>query len=86
MNNTQTANNPKMMITPNTGTQYRISAQLDRTDGVEGYNVHDYFRADLDELYPSRAIAEAVAQAAYLGPDVDGIGCTWEVVDVEVAA
>ena len=47
-----------------------------------GYNFHDYFRDDgLERARNAGApyIAEAILAETYKGPDIHGIGVTWEV-------
>lgn len=67
-----------------TKTKFQIKASIqDNRKNVDGYNVHDYFQTSIDGIYPSRAMAEEVAASGYKGPDVDGVGCTWEIVEVD---
>jgi hypothetical protein len=63
-----------------------IKARIDAED-THGYNVHDYFRADvLHEVFNTEAEAETAAQEAYKGPDTDGVGCSWSIEeDLETA-
>ena len=60
-----------------------ISAELDETENIEGYNVADYFDCDLKATYATREEAQAAAIAFYKGDDMDGVGCKWTVEEAE---
>lgn len=60
---------------------YKIVASID-AEQTDGYSVYDYFSdGALDRLFKTREEAEDLAAASYRGPDVDGIGCSFAVVE-----
>lgn len=69
--------------------QYVIWLWIDRdgrdvsgTDAVAGYNVGDYFDADIETtLMMPHDVADATLRAAYKGPDSDGIGLRWSIIE-----
>jgi len=51
-----------------------------------GANCYDYFTDDgLERAQIARTAAEAdaILRATYRGPDVDGVGLTWQIADIE---
>lgn len=49
---------------------------------VAGYNVGDYFDADIETtLMMPHDVADATLRAAYKGPDSDGIGLRWSIIE-----
>jgi len=63
---------------------YRIVAEIDppEGEGYDGYSVYDYFDTNITGFSSTREEAEEIASAGYKGPDVDGVGCTWRIVEV----
>jgi hypothetical protein len=55
------------------------------TEAVEGYFIRDYFSSNVSELLAEADCVETAEQwirSAYRGPDHDGIGVAWTVLDV----
>ncbi len=62
--------------------KYKIEARIDAEDR-HGLNVHDWFYNGnelLDMEFATMDEAGEAAKAHYKGPDINGIGCTWELV------
>lgn len=71
-------------------TRYKINASIDYASAqragisnTDGYSVYDYFDTNIMDVYQSREMAAEVAESGYKGSDVDGVGCTWEIIEVD---
>jgi hypothetical protein len=58
-----------------------FDAKTGKTFHDDGYHYRDFFNNDVDDLGDDRETAEQWMKDGYKGPDIDGIGVEWEVVE-----